>query len=579
MKISSIPAVGAGLVLALGGGSALADGHFEPMAVGVNGWQVSDPLLTIGETFENTNGVFNSSTAGDYTPVGVLDGLGAYRHDRDTVRVFANHELLNFRGNDYEVSDGQGGSFTMAGARISYFDIDVTSRSIVDAGLAYDTIYDANGNVASDTSFLLEGFNGFSRFCSGMFVPAGEFNKGKSRSRGKGRAKGLTDPIYFAGEEDGGFFNPVGGAEWALDVKTGEIWQLPWLGRGAWENITVLDTGTASRVAILLADDSSPFDFDDDDEREAAPLYLYVGKKRPKGNFVQRNGLMGGKLYVWVSDTGERSPLDFRGSGTLSGKWVQVDNRPRRSQASEFGETGYDEYGFPTQGNLWIQAEALGAFGFSRPEDVATNPADGTEAVLASTGVDTFAVDPKTGDGADTFGTMYTVKTDFSTMTADLTIIYDGDADPSRALRSPDNLDWADDGYVYVQEDEAEEDTLNGEPLFGDGAVNPNEAGIVQLNPKTGTIVRVANIDREVVLDASIDPATDAVDVDAGAAGEWESSGILDVSALFDEAPGSLFIFNVQAHGIEDQTDFNPESRIQDFDLVEGGQLLFLESD
>ena len=35
----------------------------------------------------------------------------------------------------------------------------------------------------------------------------------------------------------------------------------------------------------------------------------------------------------------------------------------------------------------------------------------------------------------------------------------------------------------------------------------------------------------------------------------------------------------MQAHGIEDQSDFNPQSRINDGDLVEGGQLLFLELD
>ena len=67
-------------------------------------------------------------------------------------------------------------------------------------------------------------------------------------------------------------------------------------------------------------------------------------------------------------------------------------------------------------------------------------------------------------------------------------------------------------------------------------------------------------------------------DTDAGAAGEWESSGILDVSTLFGEEPGTLFVFDVQAHGIEDQTDVNPDSRINDDDLVEGGQLLFLHA-
>jgi hypothetical protein len=59
-------------------------------------------------------------------------------------------------------------------------------------------------------------------------------------------------------------------------------------------------------------------------------------------------------------------------------------------------------------------------------------------------------------------------------------------------------------------------------------------------------------------------------------AGEWESSGILDVSELFGEKRGTLFLFDVQAHGIEDQDDFNADSRITDGDLVEGGQLSFL---
>ncbi len=62
----------------------------------------------------------------------------------------------------------------------------------------------------------------------------------------------------------------------------------------------------------------------------------------------------------------------------------------------------------------------------------------------------------------------------------------------------------------------------------------------------------------------------------AGAAGEWETSGIVDVSTLFGEKKGTLSLFVVEAHGIEDQDDSNADSRITDGDLVEGGQLSFL---
>lgn len=524
---------------------ATASSHPESMVEGLDGWTVH-PIFTVGESI------------GDYTPPGILDGLGAYKYDSNTIRVLATHELTNSAGYQYEVNDGAGGTFEMTGARVSYFDIDRATREIVDAGLAYDTIYDANGDVATDTGFLSNDFDGFSRFCSAALFEPEQF----------GRGRGLEDRIFFAGEEDGGNFNGVGGAEWALDPATGEIWALPDLGRGAWENVTVLDTGSRDTVAILLADDTSPFDADGDGENETAPLYLYYGEKDPSGDFPARNGLRDGKLFVFVSRNGDTTPEDFNRTGTRAGQWVEIDNSPVPSMTSEDGSTGYDEYGYPTQRNLWTQAEELGAFGFSRPEDVATNPHNGSEAVLASTGVDTYV------DGADTFGTMYIINTNFRNMSVRVKIIYDGDADEDRTLRSPDNLEWADDGRILVQEDKAEDDTLDGEPLFGPGAANAAEAGIVRMDKRGRALERVAVIDRSVILD----PTTTGTpfDTEAGVIGEWETSGIIDVSRLFGERGGSLFLFDVQAHGIEDQTAANADSRINDGDLVEGGQLSFL---
>lgn len=519
-----------------------------------NGYAV-EPIFTVGET-----------TEGDYTPVGVMDGIGAYELDGDTVRVFVNHELLNFAGSDYTVTQGTvdtGDDFTLTGSRISFFDIDKDSLEIVDSGLAYNRIYDANGDLAEDASFLSNDFDGFSRFCSSALFEAEQFGEGR----------GLADRIYFTGEEDGGFFNGVGGAEWALNPDTGELWQVPAMGRGAWENITEIDTGTTTHVAFILSDDTSPFDFDGDGEKEAAPLFMYVGEKGPSGDFLEQNGLSDGTLYVWVPKNPKvDSPAEFNGQGALNGEWVALDMS--LGAPSEFGDTGFDEYGYPTQSNLWLQAKELGAFGFSRPEDVSTNPSNGSQFVLASTGVDNY------DGGVDTFGTLYTMDVRFDKdgdpTGGVLKILYDGDADPDRSLRSPDNLDWADDGYIYVQEDKAEDDTLDGEPLFGAGAINPAEAGIVKINPHTGEVERVATIDRSVVLD----PTTSGtpVDQDAGVAGEWESSGILDVSTLFGYDPGELFIFDVQAHGIVDQEGENADSLISDGNLVEGGQLSFLFS-
>ena len=73
------------------------------MLTGENGFSAV-PIFTVGETFSGTTGALNSTTAGDYTPVGILDGLGAYELDANTVRVFANHELGANDGYAYEVS-------------------------------------------------------------------------------------------------------------------------------------------------------------------------------------------------------------------------------------------------------------------------------------------------------------------------------------------------------------------------------------------------------------------------------------------------------------------------------------------
>ena len=62
-------------------------------------------------------------------------------------------------------------------------------------------------------------------------------------------------------------------------------------------------------------------------------------------------------------------------------------------------------------------------------------------------------------------------------------------------------------------------------------------------------------------------------DTEPGVIGEWESSGIVDVSNLFGEKPGELFLFDVQAHSLAEGPIGGDDN------LVEGGQLAFLEKD
>jgi glycerophosphoryl diester phosphodiesterase len=249
---------------------------FKAMLLGRNGWSV-EAMHTVGEAYDG------------YQPVGILDGIGAYRKDGKTVRALVNHELGDSVGAEYTLANGT----TLRGARVSYFDFDRNTRRICGAGPAYDTIYDRDGNVVSDASQIGGGLN---RLCSSNLVDRGEY--------------GFCDRIYFTGEETGN------GTEYALDVDNGDLWACPDLGRAAWENVTAIDTGDSKTIALLIGDDTA-----------GAPLYLYVGEKGPRNSdFLTRNGLKGGKLYVWVADNGDSTPQDFNGPGSRRwGEFVEID--------------------------------------------------------------------------------------------------------------------------------------------------------------------------------------------------------------------------------------------------------------
>jgi hypothetical protein len=456
----------------------------------------TNPLVTIGDTV--------AGTSGNYMPIGILDGIGAYSLDVDTVRVFVNHEVSSSQGYSYTLNSG---SLTgMTGSRISYFDINKTSKEIEDAGLAYDAIYDRSYSLVTSASQI---GGGISRLCSATLNEQHEFGSGR----------GFETRIFATGEET------TNGSAYFLDVASGNLHAAPDLGRGKWENVTLLDTGTTNKVALLLADD-----------KVDAPLYLYIGTKDSEGDFLEQNGLKNGKLFAWLPDN----------------SWAELTVK----DVAMAGQSGYDASGYANDSTLRNEAYGLGARKFSRPEDLAVDPSDGTRAVFNSTG--NFSAD----DG-DVCGVTYLLDSDFSqiasdTVTTTLTTLYScTDALPDPVYRNPDNLDWADSGKVIIQEDEASDWTTEGNN-------NQNEAGVFSLDPDNQLVFRLATIDRTAVY------PTGSTDNAAGNLGAWESSGVLDVSTLFSATAGTLFVLGVQAHGITN-------GDIATNTLVQGGQLLLLD--
>ena len=547
--------------------TGFASKHPSPLSMmnGQGTWEVLS-LLTIGDRLPSRDSRFTDRA---YQPVGALDGLGAYRLDKNTVRVLVNHELKGKAGYPYRLDNGT----TLTGARISFLDIDRRTLQIRNSGIAYRTIRDRQGRIV-ETGFQVNEVShteqGLSRLCSSQLIGKGTLN--------------FVDTIYLTQEElSDPLSHPYGGTVWALDVERRTLHAVPALGRMVGENTTPL-AGPHDSVALLIGDDTIPQTDEGEsfgqkadlhtspDHLVTAPLWLYVGQKNastvekalPPGvdpanaMFLNRNGLLVGQLYYFVAEHGVRTVAQFNGTGsTLTGVWKKIQVLDK----AKAGEKGYDPFGYKTGLTLRREAKAGGAFQFSRPEDVSTHPSIGTRAVLAATGRDTVF------PGHDAWGTIYQIDVDMKGMRATLKILYDGDdagggrfSHPDEGIRSPDNLDWAEDEFIYIQEDNAKQ----REPLFG--SHSGQEASLWRLDPLTGDVQRIARIDRSVVLPEG------STDERPGVIGEWESSGILDVTHLFDSRVGErVLLATVQAHTIRD-------GMIATRKLVEGGQLILLRS-
>ena len=560
LKVAGLTLLGVAL-------TGFASKHPSPVSMmnGQGTWEVL-ALLTIGDRLPSRDSRFTDQA---YQPVGALDGLGAYRLDEGTVRVLVNHELDGKAGYPYRLDSGA----TLTGARISFLDIDHRTLQVLNSGIAYRSIRDRQGRIVEtglQVNEVSHTDQGLSRLCSSQLIGKGTFN--------------FVETIYLTQEElSDPLSHPYGGTVWALDVERRTLHAVPAMGRMAGENTTPL-SGPPDSVALLIGDDTIPQTDEGEsfgqkadrhtspDHLVTAPLWLYVGQKNastvekalPPGvdpanaMFLNRNGLLVGQLYYFVAEHGVRTVAQFNGTGsTLTGVWKKIEVLDK----TKAGEKGYDPLGYKTGLTLRQEAKAGGAFQFSRPEDVSTHPSIGTRAVLASTGRDTVF------PGHDAWGTIYQIDVDMKGMKATLKILYDGDdaggarfSHPDEGIRSPDNLDWAEDGFIYIQEDNAKQ----REPLFG--SHSGQEASLWRLDPLTGEVQRIARIDRSVVL------PEDSTDERPGAIGEWESSGILDVTHLFDSRVGErVLLATVQAHTIRD-------GMIAKRKLVEGGQLILLRS-
>lgn len=459
-------------------------------------------LLSVGDTVPLTG-----DPSKTFQMVGIPDGLGAHRGAGGSRIVYVSHELRS----TVESEPVPGGPLNR-GAFVSRFVMDADG-TVKSGERAYDTVY-LDDTLVGPAAEVGNTTRAFSRFCSASLAGAKE---------------GFDRPIYFANEEDGNpatTFDGKGGL--SVAIFDGEAHALTDLGHFSWEN-TLVQPGTGKRTVIMGMEDG-PNNLDRAEEN--SQLYMYVGEKdRSKGATVlERNGLVGGTLYVFVArNPSIASEANFH-EGTIRGKWVAIPDAGELDTAA-----------------LEAASDAVGAMAFARPEDGAFNTRNKNEFLWVTTGG---------AAGANVLGRVYSLDLDRRDPTGPATLTVEVNADDVIAnggdtALSPDNLD-VNGRYLMVQEDGTTESRLEMGAKGRDGSIWRFEldgtSGI-----KEDSATRVVSLSP---------PGRDGVAVGPGV---WETSGIIDTGGLF--GAGS-WLFDVQAHGPTTAPAPN---------TVEDGQLVLLK--
>jgi hypothetical protein len=489
-----------------------------------------DPLFTVGDSIKG------------YMPPGIPDGIAVFRKNTAVVKVLVNHHVGRQQGQIYQLANGT----QLTGARISAFDVRISDRKLDSSRIAFRSVRDRAGEVVTSASQINEAGDplaGFDQLSSSAGYNAGTF--------------GFVSAIALACEETSeNAGHPHGGSVWAIDIAQEEIWALPALGRGSWEKVNALAPPDAGKIALAMSDGyGGQSRRPDESTYNGAPLYIYIGVKSGATTaFPERNGLANGQLYYFKAASACEapptfsSPQDFHGTGAvMTGVFCPIAVR----DAGSAGSNGHDAEGWLNAETLRATALANGAFAFSRPAGVSSDPKQ--PARFAFTSMGRGSVFP-----ADDWGDLYAVTTNLAEMTASVRIIYDGDdsgggrvSGPDYGLRSPDSVLWGKGGLLFVSEDPATE-------LHTFGAVSRKAPGVWRVNPQTGALLHIMAVDVRFI------SPSDATNMPRF---KWETAGMVDVATLFRVS--NLFMVNVQAHGIRNGS-------IAGNNLVEGGQLQFL---
>ena len=519
-----------------------------PYAVPVADGATTEPLFSVGEKTTQTR----TGVADTYRLTGIPDGMGAYTDEQGLLHVFMNHEF-------FARPDGKGGrTFPVTipvlnqpgikGADVSEIILDPQTGAVISADQAFTQAMIWNVATQSFDDRTAEWLDlntntsKFAKFCSAFLG---------------GPEVGLLDRIFFTGEEDGApdpTFDGLGGERVA--VADDVAYALPQMGHFQQENAIVVPTPDNSKTYVIIPEDKGILD---------SQLYMWVGTKKPDDpNPIIRNGLVDGDLYVlrawnpWVNGEAQFG----LGDGTLPVEWVKI---PRDKALAK-------------EADLEAYVQSINAFDFVRIEDGLNSTTEAGTFYFTVTG----GGDPEKKNSPNLYGRFY--KLQFNDPTnplagAGMTTLIAAQSVLDPVPINPDNVDMDRQGRIMIQENINRE--WRGKPPFDWSPVNPDggEARIWQYDTMTGALTETAQLSQlpaQPVWYQKGNPAP---------GGQWESSGILDVSSVYGQG---AWLFDVQANTLSNDQVYqlvadlwDPVTAPDDFKVYSeeaGGQLMLLRT-
>ena len=518
------------------GGNGGFQTSIDEMLDGRNGW-TTKAIISVGDTL-----------GGGYTFEAIPDGIAVERvNGRGTADIFVNHEL-------------------------SLVPFPATRQDHLNSTVSRLRL-NINGAGVVKGEYVIPQSAGYQRFCSSFLVgPEHGFERELLLTNEEARDIVLRQADSWHGPSPPGVLLTEPGAEQAgvvvaFDPRSGAYRSIYGMGRHNHENAVGIP-GYGYPV-VLSGDDT----FD----APASQLYLY---KAASGADVWNDN---GKLYAFVADN---SAINDYGDITeamaaVPGAFIEV---PRAIATGKINgrEVTSADFGYPAppssaipNGPQWVLehwSNLNHVFQFIRVEDIAYNRTSPRTVYLADTG-EPRAISSGTRLGRGSSGTngaypngrIYELRLGSNPLAgATLDILPGANFDlggyqNANIVHQPDNLETTRDA-LYIQEDTGAHNSSSpptGYAAFP-GATN---ARIWRYDLTTRALTVVAEVNQAIT------------GAPAAARGTWESSGIVDASAVF--GPGA-FLVDVQAHGWD--TEIPGGNDPPAVPKRENGQLLLLRA-